>query len=90
MGYYISGPAKGKIQFIRSEYDGEFISPPESFKDIADDKALICIVDNGPFEAAGYCFDEREFEEFIRPDSRPKQWMIMDKKKAEELTGFSQ
>jgi len=89
MGFYIEGPAKGKAPFIRSEYDAEFINEPEYFKDIPDDKALICVINNGPFEAAGFAFDDREFRGFSAPgDPRPKQWMMMDRKKAEELTGF--
>ena len=91
MGFYIDGPAKGKAPFLRSEYDAEFINEPVSFKDIPKDKALICVVDNGPFEAAGFAFDNREFEVFSAPgDPRPKRWMIMDREKAVELTGFKQ
>lgn len=38
---------------------------------------LVCVVDNGPFAAAGYCYDKREFEDFSYPgDIRPKQWLI--------------
>jgi len=88
MGYYIEGPIKGKAMFIKSEYDGEYVNCPQSFDEVPEDKALIVVVDNGPFEAAGYCFDQREFEAFTYPDPRPKRWMLMDKKKAQELSGF--
>jgi len=89
MGFYIQGPSLCKAQFIKSEYDGDFIDQPESFDDVPDDKALICVVSNGAFEAAGYCFSDREFIAFTRPsDPRPKQWMLLDKKLAEKLTGY--
>ena len=88
MGYYIEGPAKGKAPCIKSEYDGEFISCPSSFDEVPEDKALICVVDNGFFEAAGYCFSQGEFDAFTFSDPRPKQWMLMDKLKAQELSGF--
>jgi uncharacterized protein YxjI len=36
---------------------------------------LVCVVDNGVFEAAGYAFDEREMHVFLRPDGRNKTWL---------------
>ena len=37
---------------------------------------LICVVSNGPFDAAGYCFSEEEFNAFNRPsDGRPRVWL---------------
>lgn len=36
---------------------------------------LICVVDNGIFEAAGYCFSENEFRAFAREDGRFKTWL---------------
>jgi hypothetical protein len=90
MGFYIEGPATSKAPFIVSEYDGKIIPCPKSFEDIPADKALICVVDNVYFEAAGYCFSAREFEAFTSPtDERPKKWLIMDKAKAEKLSGYS-
>lgn len=88
MGFYIQGPSKGKAPFIVSEYDAKYLPQPHKFSDISEDKALICVVENSFFEAAGYCFNEKEFECFSDPsDRRPKQWLIMDKAKAEELSG---
>ena len=87
MGFYIQGPALGKAAFFKSEYDAEFIEKPASFQDVPQDKAIICVVNNGPFEAAGYAFSEREFEVFAGPDTRSKTWMLMDKALAEKLTG---
>jgi hypothetical protein len=37
---------------------------------------MVCVVDNGMFAAAGYAYDEREFEVFRRPDGRPKTWLV--------------
>lgn len=37
---------------------------------------LVCVVSNGPFEAAGYCFSEAEYAAFTEPtDDRPKTWL---------------
>ena len=88
MGFYIEGPAKGKVSFITVEHGGMVISEPKSFKDVPEDLGLICVVDNGPFEAAGYAFNEREFDCFRVPDGRPRTWMTMEKKSVEKLTGY--
>ena len=44
---------------------------------------LICVVNNGMFEAAGYAFCEEEFNVFKMPDGRKKIWLTHPK--AEEL-----
>ena len=88
MGYYIPGPALGKARYIKEEHGGEVIEQPDSFRDIPSGKALICVVDNGPFEAAGYAFSEREFQAFKDPDGRQKIWMVMDDSLARELSGY--
>lgn len=89
MGFYIQGPSTSKAPFIVSEYDGKIISEPNNFEDIDSNKALICVVNNGAWDAAAYCHCAREFEYFIdASDPRPKTWLIMDKNKAEELSGY--
>lgn len=87
MGWYIEGPKFGKAEYIRDEHGGEIVGEPSSFDDIDETKALICVVTNYHFEAAGYCLSERDFDLFTSPDTRPKTWLTMNKEKAEELTG---
>jgi len=62
---------------------------PTSFDKVPEKMALICVVNNGPFEAAGYCFDEREFECFTHPDPRPRTWLLMDLEKARKISGYA-
>lgn len=91
MGYYIQGPALRKAHYIHDKYGASYITQEEAKRIIQrePDRAIICVVDNGPFEAAGYCFNMREFEAFSDPsDNRPKQWLVMSKKKVHELTGY--
>lgn len=89
MGYYIQGPQSGKAKFLQMKHDCIEIPQPKSFAEIEDDLALICVVDNGPFEAAGYCFSPGEFEVFSESsDHRPKTWLLMNKQLAEELSGY--
>ena len=91
MGYYIEGPTHGKANHILNKHGGTLLpGKPESFADIPDDMALICVLNNGPFEAAGLCYDEREFEAFSEPsDPRPKLWMLLPKKIAYELADYN-
>lgn len=49
---------------------------------------VICVVQNGPFDAAAYCFSMKELEVFADPsDARPKTWLSMSDKLAKQLTG---
>jgi len=92
MGRYIEvqGGLFDKAQSIVNEYNGKICDQPMFLSDVPDDKALICVVKNPYFEAAGYAFNEREFLTFIDPtDARPRTWLLMDKKKANELTGYN-
>ena len=93
MGYYIqTGTLHGKARAIAEAHNGEIVSAPKQWSDIPADKALVCVVDNGPFEAAGVCVDEQEFESFVlTPDSgrqRPRDYVLLDRAKAFELSRF--
>lgn len=92
MGYYIQTPKNtNKVTQICQIYDAIQIDRPKNYSDIPDDMGLIVIVDNGIFEAAGFIFSEREFNDFLSPrDNRYKWYVLMDRKKAEQLSGFKQ
>lgn len=48
--------------------------------------ALVVLVDNGPFTAAGIAFSQREFEAFNDPnDKRPKCLFAVERKKLFEV-----
>ena len=42
---------------------------------------LSSLADNGPFTAAGICYDDRELQDFARPDGRWKDWFAVSKDK---------
>ena len=90
MGYYIEVPEnKGKAQQIIDIHGAELLNKvPLSVNDVPEDKAIIVIVDNGPFEAAAFAYNDMELREFARPDRRTRQWLLMDRAKACELTGY--
>ena len=89
MGFYIEVPKnKDKAQQIVELYGGQIVLSPPSFEDITPNDAIICVVDNGIYEAAGFAFDQEELLRFSIPDGRLRMWVIMDRKKACELTGY--
>jgi len=90
MGYYIqTGGVHGKAEEICKRNEEAFVIPqPTSFSKVPASMGLICVVDNGPFEAAAFCYSEREFETFTQSDGRYKVWLLMDRAKAEKLSGY--
>ena len=82
MGFYIVCEGnKNKADQIVSTFDARIVSKEMAEAFVESEKAVICVVDNGPFEAAAYCYDMREFESFsMKSDNRPKVWIIVDNK----------
>lgn len=39
----------------------------------------VCLVDNGPFMAAGVGFNREESSRFMGNDGRPKRWFLVNK-----------
>lgn len=82
MGKYVNTSSRGPIgtsfgaKCDNLIADGaKEIKSPKQFQ-----KNLVCVVDNGPFGAAGYAYCESEMRAFQNPgDKRPKRWFIWDK-----------
>lgn len=86
MGLYIEVPAnKGKADLIldldprveEATYeDGTFFIP--DWDDAPKGFLPVCVVDNGPFEAAGVAYSEEELIRFSRlDDPRPRRWLYV-------------
>lgn len=88
MGYYIQVPKdKRKASQLVELHNAEIVDQPRWSEEVG----LICVVDNGPWEAAAYAHSEDEYNYFMSGmigDTRPKIWLKMDKTLAEELSGF--
>lgn len=88
MGYYINPPDGrnfGKADWLVETHGAERVSKPPAWRD---DKAIVCVLGGPAFEAAGYCYCPGELEAFSAPDRRSRTWLLMDKAKAEELSGY--
>jgi hypothetical protein len=92
MGYYIeTAQPKNKAAAIRQDLNAIEITVDEAEFFIKEQMgAVICVVNNGPFEAAAYCYNLDEFRAFnYDDDDRPKTWLLVeDVEKVHEVTGY--
>src|SRR3990167_9029165 len=69
MGFYIN-PREGTKEDWLLRNGQEIVRPdwppPEG-------QVIVCMVDNGPFRAAGICYDMAEFSEFAAPAATPEE-----------------
>lgn len=80
MGYYINEMPDGKRlpnigkadKLLTIDGAKELPSTPKEWDD-----TLVCVVNNGLFEAAGYAFSPDELAVFAHPDGRPKRWLSL-------------
>jgi hypothetical protein len=90
MGLYINPPQESKETFL-DQY-GRMITLSDFLTfDFTSDEVPVCLVDNGPFTAAGIAYDAREVKAWTDPnDYRLKEyWAVPIKCITEELAGVS-
>jgi hypothetical protein len=93
MGYYINNTKNGPLQPIYKANQlleqglATRIDKPTTLPENKD-KAIVCVVSNGPFDAAAYCYSQNELEAFSKFDGRNRVWLEMDRQLVEELTNF--
>jgi hypothetical protein len=90
MGFQIPGPTKGKVQYLVDMYQAVVLDqPPRAYDKIPDDQAIICVIDTLQYEVASYAFSRQEFSLLDdHSDFRKRTWLLMDKTKANQLSGF--
>ena len=91
MGKYLNEDLKGQPINIRSKLTAlvnsgaERIEAPDAFDQYKDEgKGIICVVDNGPFQAAGFAYSQDELDSFKYPCGRPKAFIKADLKLIEK------
>jgi len=90
MGKYVNVNLKGNPLHARGkatelvQSGAERIEEPELFNQ-HEGKAILCVVENGPFDAVAFAYSQGELEEFKRPDGRPKTWLTVDESVIESL-----
>lgn len=86
MGRYIQGPTKGKAEMLVEKHGAKMVNEADAMCYYNDGDGVVCVVDNGFFEAAAFCYSQNEVSAFSDPsDLRPKTWLVMDRKLAEQL-----
>ena len=89
MGYYINNNSKGEILRPTQKANQLISDGAKVINPIKWQPNLVCVVENGLFDAAGYCYCPSEFEAFTSPgDYRPKTWLIYEH--AAVLSGYKQ
>lgn len=95
MGVYIQGLYNlVKAKQLMDKYGATPIRALDipRFADILEDKVLVSVVENGPFDAALVVVNLSEYLyvlEALFKDERPRQILMMDKKLAFEMSGYS-
>jgi hypothetical protein len=91
MGFYIQGPNLGKADYLLTLPDFKEITREEADFFLCEDvNGLVVVVENGPFDAAVYVFNDAEFEDFVlEDDPRPKRFLSGPREVLEELSGYT-
>jgi len=78
MGYYINPPVGTKEDWLARNGQQVNIAVVREmpWSDLKD-KMFVCLVDNGPFTAAGIAYSDRERKAFLLPDHRPQKWYMV-------------
>lgn len=79
MGFYTTQKMPhGKVYDLQARRSAIKISMDAALEMDANTTGIICVVDNGPFEAAGWAFSNLELRRFCRMDDpRPRTYLKM-------------
>lgn len=81
MGAYINPVDETKESWLQKNATlAGHANAPKTINDVPN-HLPVCLVNNGPFTAAGIAFDERELAAFIYPDGRYKEWYWVETEK---------
>ena len=79
MGMYVN-PTNGPKEGWLNAHAEHVLTKAPKWDDVSFNKGIVCLVNNGPFTAAGICYSRDELECFADPkDMRPKVWFIVPK-----------
>lgn len=74
MGCYVNLPNDGNKKNWLEMAGEKFIPNVNSWKEKPKDTLPVVLVDNGPFMAAGVCFDNDEWLAFSEPGDNRQKW----------------
>ena len=87
MGAYINPVGQTKEEFLNEKAKEITLNEFRSF-DFRDKNALpVCLINNGPFTAAGIAYNKKEQRAFTHEDDfRPKTYYLADKEELMEVS----
>jgi hypothetical protein len=100
MGYYINPPQPyhlhNKATWLIEQCGGTEIQMNKGWEDLVwkikkelPELAVVFVLNNGPFEAAGYAYSDNELKRVIsKIDFRPCRIVIMDKNLCQHISGY--
>lgn len=76
MTHYIEVPTNtGKAQYLMEHHEAKRTTPGISQDP---DHFTVCVVQNGPFDAAAICMSQLDIHDFTDPtDPRPSTWLLV-------------
>jgi hypothetical protein len=78
MGYYVELPENlHKAEQLIKMHGAVRCEPPHSVGDLPDGETLICVAENGPFDAAAIVYSDGELRDFGQDDGRRKHWLLV-------------
>lgn len=76
MGIYVNPEGETKEDWLAKH--GKILLGVPKWDDVEEGKLPVCLLDNGPFTAAGVADSPSELDAFSRPDDpRPKTWFMV-------------
>jgi hypothetical protein len=77
MGIYVQVPSiHYKANWLVEKAKAQRIEQPTLYPEAPEGMTLVCVVENGPFDAAAIVYDKGEFLEFTRKSERRKRhWL---------------
>jgi hypothetical protein len=78
MGFYIELPEHlNKALQLKRDHEAQYVQRPASLAEVPVDKTLVCVVENGMFDAAGIVYSDEELAAFAHFDGRRKTWLLV-------------
>jgi hypothetical protein len=87
MGMYVDPLEGTKDAFLEERGKEITLNEAMAFDDFSGPALPVCLVDNGPFKAAGVMYNYRELTAFTDPfDGRPRRYFIVMKDDLKNVT----
>lgn len=79
MGFYLDLQPTEMAMQLKRDHGAQLVLRPLHFADVPADKTLICVIENGPRDAAGIIFDQAELDRFAYDGTtRARTWLLVD------------